>query len=419
IRLRRVRALAARRITGAGVVALILGGADDGVGARAAAALAGVGLRAGVAVVVGGAVGLRRVRAEAARRITGAGVVALILGGADDGVGARAAAALAGVGLRAGVAVVAGGAVGLRRIRAEAARRIARPGVVALILGGADDGVRAGAAAALAGVGLRAAVAVIAGGAVGLGRIRALAAGGIAGADVVALVLGGADDGVRARAGAALAGVALRAGVAVVAGDPVRDRRVLTSRDRVARVGGARVAVVARRRVRQRVRDHEVGLRAAAVGVLPVAQDKLFPGSVLHGVLHQPAGVGRGAGDEGSHVGRDVPLEEHVVHRSRGNRVRRRGDEISAGARPEGGAVAPVPRDAQLGPARCHAVDLVDPRAVVGFFEADLQRGGVDRRAGRDRRQIELNYPAADLADPGLHVHVRVGPVVRVRTVLC
>src|SRR5206468_1283466 len=128
-----------------------------------------------------------------ARRITGAGVVALILGGADDGVAARAAAALAGVGLRAGVAVVAGGAVGLRRVRADAARRIAGAGVVALILGGADDGVGAGA-------------------------------------------------------GAALAGVGLRAGVAVVAGGPVRHRRVLTSRDRVARVGGARVAVVARRR---------------------------------------------------------------------------------------------------------------------------------------------------------------------------
>src|SRR5262249_11730292 len=37
-------------------------------------------------------------------------------GGADDGVAARARAALAGVGLRAGVAVVAGRAVGLKKV---------------------------------------------------------------------------------------------------------------------------------------------------------------------------------------------------------------------------------------------------------------------------------------------------------------
>src|SRR5207245_9263548 len=65
--------------------------------------------------------------------------------------------------------LAAGGAVGLGRVRALAARGIARPCVVALILGGADDGVRARAAAALAGVGLGAGVAVAAGGAVGLG----------------------------------------------------------------------------------------------------------------------------------------------------------------------------------------------------------------------------------------------------------
>src|SRR5439155_889897 len=145
-------------------------------------------------------------------------LVALVLGGADDGVRAGAAAALAGVGLRAGVAVVARRPVGLGRVRAQAARRIARPCVVALILGGADDGVRAGAAAALAGVGLRAGVAVVAGGAFGLGRVRASAPRRLACDLVVALILGGADDGVRTRAAAALAGVGLGAGVAVAAG---------------------------------------------------------------------------------------------------------------------------------------------------------------------------------------------------------
>ena len=49
-----------------------------GLRAGAGAGLAGVGLRARVAVVAGGAVGLGRVRADAGRRVAGAGVVALV-----------------------------------------------------------------------------------------------------------------------------------------------------------------------------------------------------------------------------------------------------------------------------------------------------------------------------------------------------
>src|SRR5207248_2146330 len=131
--LRRVRARARGGITGAGKVALVGGGADDGVAARADPALAGVGLRAGIPVVAGAAVGLRRVRARARRRVAGAGVVALVRGGADDRVATRADPALAGIGLRAGVAVGAGAAVRLRRVRARARRRVARARVVALI----------------------------------------------------------------------------------------------------------------------------------------------------------------------------------------------------------------------------------------------------------------------------------------------
>src|SRR5262249_11790688 len=91
-----------RRIAGAGVVALIERGADDRVGPRADAGLAGVALRAGVAVGAGRAVGLLGVGAGAVRRVTGAGIVALIERGADDRVGPRADAGLAGVALRAG-----------------------------------------------------------------------------------------------------------------------------------------------------------------------------------------------------------------------------------------------------------------------------------------------------------------------------
>src|SRR5213079_763146 len=173
-----VDAAAGAALTGVVVRARIAVVARAAVGpdrARAAAGrrLAGVGLRAGVAVVAGGAVGLRRARAAAGRRVAGARVVALIRRGAGDGVRAGTDSTLAGVGLGAGIAVGAGGAVGLRRARAETGRRIAGARVVALIRGGAGDGVRAGTDSTLAGVGLRAGIAVGARGAVGLHRARA------------------------------------------------------------------------------------------------------------------------------------------------------------------------------------------------------------------------------------------------------
>src|SRR5207253_3095120 len=162
IGLRRIRARASGRITCASDVTLIGGSADDGVAARADPALAGVGLRAGNGVGAAGAIGLRGVRARAIGRITCASDVTLIGGSADDGVAARAHPALAGVGLRAGIAVVAAGAIGLRGVRARAIGRITCASDVTLIGGAADDGVAAGADPALAGVGLRAGVAVVA-----------------------------------------------------------------------------------------------------------------------------------------------------------------------------------------------------------------------------------------------------------------
>src|SRR5437867_159727 len=84
---------------------------------------AGTGLtdirsRAEVAVATGRPVRLLRVRAEAGGRVAGAHVVALVESGADDRVGARAGPRLAGVGLRAGIRVIAGRPVRLRRVRA-------------------------------------------------------------------------------------------------------------------------------------------------------------------------------------------------------------------------------------------------------------------------------------------------------------
>src|SRR5207247_1589625 len=128
-------------------------------------------LRAGVAVIARGAVGFGGgVGALPRRWVARSRVVALIDGRADDGIRARARAGLAGVRLRAGVAVVAGRAVRPGgRVGALPSRGVAGPGVVALIDSRADDGIRACARPRLARVGLRAGVAVIARGAVGFG----------------------------------------------------------------------------------------------------------------------------------------------------------------------------------------------------------------------------------------------------------
>src|SRR5262249_61613678 len=90
--------------------------------------------------------------------------------------------------------------------------------LVALVGRGASAGVAPRAGAALAVVGLGAGIAVVAGGAVRRGRVRAHAGLGVAGADHMALILSAADDRVRSDAGAAQAGAALRAEVAVLAG---------------------------------------------------------------------------------------------------------------------------------------------------------------------------------------------------------
>src|SRR5439155_13131951 len=147
-----------------------------------------------------------------------------------------AAAGLAGVGLRAGVAVVARRPVGLGRVRAEAARRIADARDVALVLGGADDRVAAGAGAGLAGVGPGTGVAVAA------ARAREwrhrTARRAVAGPRVA--LVGGAGDRRADTLAAAGAGIVERAGVAVVAAR-ARERGHRTARRAVAGAGGGRV----------------------------------------------------------------------------------------------------------------------------------------------------------------------------------
>src|SRR5437667_112477 len=295
VRLGRVRARAGRRVARADVVALVLGGAGDGIRAGARAGLAGIGTGAGAGGVARRAVRLGGVRTRARRRGARADVVALVLGGAGDGVRAGAGAGLARIGVRAGVAVVARRAVRLCGVRAHAGRRVARPHAVALILGGAGDRIRAGARAGLAGIGARAGVAVVARRAVRLGGVGAHAGRRVALPAAVELFLRGAADRIRAPAAARFARIGVRAGVAVVAGRAVRLRGVgAHAGRRVALPGvvtlvlrgaddgiharaGARfarvraracVAVVAGRTVRLRGVGARAGRRVARAGVV-------------------------------------------------------------------------------------------------------------------------------------------------------
>src|SRR5436190_19023767 len=106
-------------------MALVGRDAGDRVAADADAILAGVGLRAGRAVVAGGAVVHRRMHAGVAHaRIRRARIVVVAIGVGVAAVFNRAAADAcpihAGVGIRARVAVAAGGAVILGRVGADA-----------------------------------------------------------------------------------------------------------------------------------------------------------------------------------------------------------------------------------------------------------------------------------------------------------
>src|SRR5439155_113812 len=206
---------------------------------------AGVGPRAGVAVVARRSVELGGAAADARGGVAGAGGVALVGGGAHDGVGAHARSGRAGVGPRACLAVVAGRAVGLGGFAAEACREFAGAAGVALVGAVSLHGALPLSGTGRAGVGPRAGVAVVARRAVELGGIGADARRGVADAGGVALVGGGAHDGVHAHAGAGLAGGGLRACVAVVAacslelrGSRAGERRRTDLTCGVALVGG-------------------------------------------------------------------------------------------------------------------------------------------------------------------------------------
>ena len=237
--------------------------------------------------------------------------MALVLRGAGHRVRAGAGAGLAGVGLRAGVAVVARACrrpwPGSSRCRSPgcSARR------VALVLRGAGHRVRAGAGAGLAGVGLRAGVAVVAAVPFGLAGFEQTP---VAGLHVpAAWHWSGAVQvtGLRAGAGAGLAGVGLRAGVAVVARGAVRPWPGSSRRPSPGCTCPAVVALVRAAQVTGFAPVHapawQVSRLRAGVAVVAGGAVRPWPGS-----SRRPSPV--------SHDARDVAL----VGRGAGHRVRAR-----------------------------------------------------------------------------------------------
>src|SRR5207249_4886102 len=199
---------------------------------------AGIRAGAGVAVIAGRAVRLGRGAARPGGGVAGACVVALVRGGADDGVAAGADAGDAGIPAGAGVAVVARSGVGGMDASPPGAAVIrARVAVVA----GESD---AAAHAVTAGVVPGACVAVVARGRVGGVEAAAEGVTAVVGAGVVVVApQSRAGDAGEVDAGLVpVAGVLIEAvGVGPAA---ARDRRVDAAAFRVAAVGCARVAVV-------------------------------------------------------------------------------------------------------------------------------------------------------------------------------
>src|SRR5205823_1283628 len=129
-----------------------------------------------------------------------------------------------------------------------AADRVAGTGAVALVGGRAGHRRAGGAGALLAGVALGAGVAIVAGGAVGLGLVGAGARGRVADADVAWIRAGAGHRGAGLADAGAVARLCAIAGGAVRAGGAGGDRSVMHPRGRVAGVRRAGVAVVDRYR---------------------------------------------------------------------------------------------------------------------------------------------------------------------------
>jgi hypothetical protein len=215
-----VGTLTGARVAHSCIVTRIQSRADDRIGADTDSGLAGVGLRAEVPVVARRAVRRRWVGADAGSRVADARVVALIEGGADDGIRANTAASHTSVALRTQIAIIAGRAVRLWRFGAETRRGIADSGFVTFA-SNAHYRIQSSTAARLANVGRCTEVTVVARCAVGLCRVRAASRCRVAHPGFMTLVNSDADDGSCPDADPVLTGVGLGAEIGVVTGGAI------------------------------------------------------------------------------------------------------------------------------------------------------------------------------------------------------
>ena len=141
---------------------LVRGCASHRITARANARLADIRLRAGIAIVAGRAICFGRVGTGAGVGVEGASHMTLVQGGANHQGAYASTIPVADISLRGRISIVAGRADGLWGMGAGASSRVASSSFITLIGGGANHGVAARADTGLAGVRLRAGVAVIA-----------------------------------------------------------------------------------------------------------------------------------------------------------------------------------------------------------------------------------------------------------------
>lgn len=194
--------------------------------ADAGAVLTGIADRAGISIAATGAIGFHRIGTLSRRRVAGSSRVTLIGGKAGFRVAPDADPSLTRVRLGTGIPVVARRSVGFGRIATLSGRGIADPGRVTLVARGTGYRRTSRTDSRLAGVVDGAEVAIVATAAIGFRGIRALSVRRIAGPNIVTLVRGGADNRVAADTDTGLAGIGLSAGIAVVAGGPVRLDRI-------------------------------------------------------------------------------------------------------------------------------------------------------------------------------------------------
>jgi len=210
------------------------------------------------------AVRFGRIRARPGRGTACPGIVALVARRTRDRVVADANAGRTGVGLRARVAVDARRTVRLGRIRTAPGRGVAGPGIVARVARRTRDGVAADASARQTGVALGAGVPVVATGSIGRGHIGTRPGPRIAGGDVTGIARR-AGHRVRADACAGLTGVRLGARVPVGARRAVRLGGVRADPGRG--IAGPGIVALVARGTRHRVRaDASTGLTGVGLG---------------------------------------------------------------------------------------------------------------------------------------------------------